>query len=559
MKKILFSLSATIVLVFAGNLLFAQSVEQGKKFLYYERYKSAKETFEKVLQANPNDLAAVYWLGQTLLAPKDNRDTAGAKALYQKSLMSNGTAPLILAGMGEIELLEGKTSDAKQHFETAISLTKAKDIDILNAVARANSDFDMKAGDPNYAIEKLNEATQIKKFNDPETYVLMGDAYRKLIDGGNAVLSYTKALQIQPNLAEADYKMGKIYLSQNNREYFLPAFEKAVQEDPAYAPAYYELYYYWYFHDVNKAGAYLDKFVANTDQGPETEYSKADYLYASSKFADAKAKALELINKYGDKVAPRMYRLLAFAEDTLGDAAGAKQSMLTYFNKETDSTRIRGAYYELLAKEDGKSTDSLTQLEAFKYYGMAIQKDSMPEAKATYIGEATTLAKATGNKQAQAQLAELVYKTKKNPTQTDLYNWGFANYQAGNYKTSDSIFCGVYETQYPDQIYGYLWCSRSKRAQDDSLGSQGLAVDAWKKLAEMSMTIDSNKYRATAIQSYSYLAAYYNNTKKDKENAILYLQKILAIDPTNADAANFIKILTAPPKKAAATKPKSNG
>ena len=467
-------------------------------------------------------------MGQTLLAPKENRDTAGAKALYQKSLMSNGTAPLILAGMGEIELLEGKTSDAKQHFETAISLTKAKDIEILNAVARANVNFDMKAGDPNYAIEKLNEATQIKKFNDAETYVLMGDAYRKLIDGGNAVLSYTKALQIQPNLAEADYKIGKIYLSQNNREYFLPAFEKAVQEDPAYAPAYYELYYYWYYHDVNKAGEYLDKYVANTDQGPETEYSKADYLYASSKFADAKSKAQELINKYGDKVAPRMYRLLAFAEDTLGDAAGAKQSMLTYFSKETDTSKLRGSYYELMAKEDGKSTDSLTQLEAFKYYGMAIQKDSMPEDKARYISEATGLAKTTGNKQAQAQLAELVYTTKKNPTQTDLYNWGFAWYQAGNYKKSDSIFCGIYETQYPNEIYGYLWCSKTKFAQDDSVGSQGLAVEpAWLKLIEMATKIDSIKYKPTIIQTYFYLAGYYNDIKKDKQAAIDAFNKVL--------------------------------
>lgn len=28
-----------------GNVLIAQSVEQGRKFLYYERFKSAKETF----------------------------------------------------------------------------------------------------------------------------------------------------------------------------------------------------------------------------------------------------------------------------------------------------------------------------------------------------------------------------------------------------------------------------------------------------------------------------------------------------------------------------------
>ncbi len=70
-------------------------------------------------------------------------------------------------------------------------------------------------------------ATQIKRFNDPETYVLMGDAYRRLLDGGNAVQSYQKALNLNPKLAEAEMKIGIIYLTQNNREYFLPDFESA--------------------------------------------------------------------------------------------------------------------------------------------------------------------------------------------------------------------------------------------------------------------------------------------------------------------------------------------
>src|SRR3984957_16391863 len=122
MKKISFSLSAAIALLFTGNMLFAQSVDQGKKFLYYERFKSAKETFEKVLAANPNDINAVYWLGQTLLtAPPSSgiKDSLAAKALYQKALQTNGSAPLLLVGMGNIELRDGKTADAKQHFETA--------------------------------------------------------------------------------------------------------------------------------------------------------------------------------------------------------------------------------------------------------------------------------------------------------------------------------------------------------------------------------------------------------------------------------------------------------
>ena len=58
-----------------------------------------------------------------------------------------------------------------------------------------------------------------------------------------------------------------------------------------------------------------------------------------------------------------------------------------------------------------------------------------------------------------------------------------ANYSAGNYKKADSIFCGTYESKYPNEVFGYLWCAKSKQAQDDSLNSQGLAVDAYEKLA----------------------------------------------------------------------------
>jgi Tfp pilus assembly protein PilF len=115
-------LSLLVTVVITGNMLFAQSVEDGRKFLYYERYNSAKQTFEKILAANPNDIAAIYWLGQTLI---DMKHSAAAKELYQKASASNGSAPLILVGMGHILLMDGKTNEARQQFETAVNLTKA--------------------------------------------------------------------------------------------------------------------------------------------------------------------------------------------------------------------------------------------------------------------------------------------------------------------------------------------------------------------------------------------------------------------------------------------------
>jgi tetratricopeptide (TPR) repeat protein len=548
-NKIRLSLLVAALTGLCGGAM-AQSVDQGKKFFYYQRYKSAKDVFDKLLASNPNNIEAIYWQGQTLLYMKDS---AAAGELYSKALQTNGSAPMLLAGMGQVELHMGKATDARQRFETAISLTKGKDIDVLNAVAEAN--IEPKAGDANYAIEKLNMATQVKKFNDARTYILEGDAYRKLIDGGNAVSNYNKALTIDPKYAEAKYKIGKVYLTQNNKDYFLPAFEEAVQLDPAYDPAYFELFYYWYYHDVNKANDYLNKYIANADPGPEVEFLKIDYLYAASRFAEARTAAQAMITQMGEKAIPRLYKLVAYSCDTLQDMACANQYMTTYFQKQ-DPAAIVGADYAELAEIQGKGSDSATRVQAIGNYKLAIAKDTLMENKAKYMATAMDLSKKLGYKQGVADLAAIYYASKKDPTNTDLYNFGMANYQAGNYKTADSIFCGAYESKYPNEIFGYLWCARSKQAQDDSANSQGLAVAAYDKLASVARAMDSTakaagsgdstKYKSQILTSYYFLAGYYNDIKKDKNTAILYLQKILEVDPTNTNVPGILEKLKKP-------------
>jgi tetratricopeptide (TPR) repeat protein len=81
-------ISLLITLLFTGSV-FAQSVDEGKRFLYYERYNSAKDVLNRMVNANPNNIDAVYWLGQTYLAQDDS---ISAKALYQKTLTANPNA-----------------------------------------------------------------------------------------------------------------------------------------------------------------------------------------------------------------------------------------------------------------------------------------------------------------------------------------------------------------------------------------------------------------------------------------------------------------------------------
>ncbi|MBS1732411.1 MAG: hypothetical protein JST02_03860, partial [Bacteroidetes bacterium] len=132
MKKMK-TLVLSAVSLFAVNFLYAQTVEDGKTFMYYERYKSARDVFQKVLASNPANEEAAYWLGQAYIAPDDRtaKDIADAKALYQSKLTTNPNSPLLIAGMGHIELIEGKTQDARSRFETAINLSQGKSIPVL--------------------------------------------------------------------------------------------------------------------------------------------------------------------------------------------------------------------------------------------------------------------------------------------------------------------------------------------------------------------------------------------------------------------------------------------
>jgi len=171
------------------------------------------------------------------------------------------------------------------------------------------------------------------------------------------------------------------------------------------------------------------------------------------------------------------------------------------------------------------------------------------ENKVGFITRAAGLAKLLGDRKQEANFLGIAYKMEKEPSQNDLYNWGYANYQAGDYAAADSIFCDMYQRKFADQIYGYLWCARSKQAQDTTM-EQGLAVEAYKQLAIKSMELDSVKYKAQAIAANFYLVSYYNDIAKSKDTAVAYTDKVLEIDPANADAIRIKGILTKPPPKA---------
>lgn len=522
----------TLVLVlmtvlFAGAT-FAQSIDDGKKFLYYERFKSAKDVFQKLSSANPNDEAAAYYLGQSMIGLED---VAGAKALYQQKLSATPNSPLILAGIGQIELMEGKSADARNRFETAVSLSGGKRIDVLNAVGAANSNPEAKNGDAAYAVDKLKQATQIKGFKDPEVLVNLGDAYRKLGDGGSAIQSYDAALALNPKYARAIYRKGGVYQSQGDvqKTLFTGLYDQAIATDPAYAPVYSALFNYYYETDVPKSAGYLEKLLANSDDDPKACYYRASIKYAQGLFSDAIAQATQCISAEGATVYPNLYGVKALAYNRLGDSVNAKASYEEYFKRQAPEKIGAGdysSYASILLKFPGN------EQIASEYVTKAVALDSVEAHKVTYEKEIAAAFQAQKNYKESAKWYAQVVNTKKNPSNLDLYNAGYDYYRAGLMDSSIAYF-KKYEAKYPDDIFGYYMEAKSVQGID-STWAAGTTEAAYKKAVEVGeKATDPAKAKNYLIASYKSLVEYYYNVKKDQATALSYVDKAIALDPAD--------------------------
>ncbi|HEY8388287.1 MAG TPA: tetratricopeptide repeat protein [Parasegetibacter sp.] len=526
-----------IALILAGGLIgwsqfsLAQSVEDGKKMLYYQRYESAKDILGKQVEAGAGS-EAYYFLSQTYIATDDS---VQAKTILENAPAQVQEDPLVKIGRGQILLMEGKKDEAAALFNQALEAVKKKDqSELMIAIAKAH--VQARTGDVDYALQLLNEAEAREKKN-PNLYMVRGDAYRRIGNGGEAIIAYTAALERDPKLAKANFNIGKVYLSQNNPESYVKYFEDAIALDPTFAPAHYELYYHYYFRNVNKAKEYLESYIANTDKSVNHEYMLTDLLYVSGKHQEALVKAQEILQREGDKVQPRIYKLLAYSYDAVQDSVKAMDLMNTYFQKEKEEKLI-AKDFEFKAKLLNRF--GADEEETVAAWEKAIQLDTVKVQQAKYMKEIADLYKKSGDRSKEAKWLGTYYNHVDNPSNTDLYNWGMAHFFAKEFPEADTVFA-KYAEKYPDQVYGHYWRARSSAAID-SLMEEGRAIPHYTALVEVAGK-EPEKNKNLLIQAYGYLAAYNANTLKEYEKAIEWLSQILVLDPENSDAKANIEIL----------------
>lgn len=552
MKKTALSLLA---LAFTSATVFAQSVDDGIKFLYYEKTKSAKDALQKVVNDKPKDAYGIYWLGQAFIQDKDFN---AAKNLYQKALTDGVNDPWIWVGAGEADiLLGGDINAAKQKFEQAITTTTAAkgknkgnpDPAVLNAIGRAMAAGSSKQGDPEYGIEKLKKAAELDPKN-PDIFINMGILYLKEggEKGGDAVEAYREATVRDPKYAKAYYRTGLIYKSQNNKESMDKYFGDAISADPTYAPVYLAYFEYYSDKDVNAAKEYLDKYIANADKDCSTDFYSADYLFRAGKYQESINKAKEMEAGACKDYKPIAY-LYALDYSRLGDSAQAKTYYDKYFTTE-DSAKISIDAYKnagfFLKHVAGAQQNAITYLQK------AMAMDTVKANVMTYYDSIASAYKAMNMPAERYDYLKKSAAVNPKMSNADIYNLGMAAMDAKDFTVADSMFA-TYRQKYPDQALGYSLAIKSTQLEDSTgAKSVGPINDYITFLSK-----DTAKNKQVIAYYHAVLGGYYANTAKDVDQAIAEFEKAVAMDPTNAQYPAYLQQLQKFKQKANA--PKSSG
>ena len=541
MKKTAYALIGSVFAMMAAR---AQTLQEGLSHLNADRFQSAIGVFQKLLAVNPNNVEATYWLGQTYF---DMDENSKAKEVYEKALPASNNHPLVLVGMGHYLLLDNKINEARQNFETAITMSKDKkgkdNPDILNAIGRAHTDA--KTGDYKYAEQVMHNAVALNP-KSPDIFLNLGNAIRKARPGEagkDAFEAYRNAITLNPNYAYAYVRVAKLFETQRNWDLVLENLNKALSVDPNFSQAYYELFFYYFARkDFPNAEMNFNKYVAsrpNEDKW-EHEYLNAQLCFIKKDWDCAITKGEAVKALKGTSVKPKVLRLLGHAYNEKKDYVNAKKYVDEFWLKEKDP--FVPADFKLKAQVYAGSGVPCEELYGIYLAGAAV--DTVLQDKIDYLTEAADDFKKRNCKVQEADMRLVIFNTRKQPNPLGLLNVGILYAQTDKLLKADSVLAAYSQLQ-PDSILGYYWRGRVNSTIDTTFKTEPYItnmINSYSKTQDIALT-DKVRYKSLGTTATLALMGYFNNVKNDKVQTLVYAKKGLELDTSNTQIRGIVEYL----------------
>jgi len=515
---------ATVMLSYQAQ---AQSLEDGVKMYQYERYETAKSMLAPVAASNTT---ANYYLGLSELALEHTNE---ASTIFSKYPEDNAN----MVGLARVAFLSGNVPEGTRLVNIVAAKAKKKEWEPLKLAADAITYT--RGGDIRQAINWYEEA--LKRNDNAETRIALGDAYKQLPEGGGkAMSSYETVTAKDPNNSLAYSRIGALWYAAKNYTLALENYNKAKEADPSNPLPYRDLanaYFWTGKYDIAKQN--IEKYLELSDKSTQDLITYANILYLSKDYDNAVKTIQDLINKGISK--PGLYGILGFSQFELKDYTNALTNVRTYFSQQ-DAAKITP--YDMIQYGKILAASSMAD-SANHYFNLAINKDTAADKSETYRQIAEGFK--TGKEYAKsAEWYDKLIKANPNTAAIDYFWRGAMYYYAKDYNNGAKAFEEM-ETKYPDQPSATYWRGRIAAAIDEE-GKTCEAAPLYTKWLDMVGPEYDKKNDLMYAYQYLALCAY---NKGDKTMMQQYMEKIRAIEPENS----FLKQLEEAAK--ATAKPKT--
>jgi len=592
-------LLAVLLTVFSFNLK-AQDLEAAKLLTRSEQYDKAQAMLQQLIQKEPTNSKNYFFLGENYLLDYfadtiSNSLTIAAKSakeIYQKGVDANPNDPLNYIGLAKVAYFVGDNKTATEMRSKAKSfLLPYKNIkkivpqakDYAFALAKIAESY-IKDGevDTSIALPLVREAIKIDN-KGTDVYLIAGDIYILVNDGSKAITFYKQAQLADPQSPTANMKIGNIYVKGRALQAAIPYYEEAIQLNANYAPAYRELGQLYllaqrFDQSTENFKKYLDLTAGNIPA--KTRYVNA-LFYA--KDYDGVIKNVEDIFKV-DNSRTYMNRIAGYScyEKNPPDYDKALSYMETLFKKVAPERIIKKDYYymaRILLKKNQNYPKMVEELNGLKSqldkekskYSIAPNAAEKAKIKVN-INDLTTkvsnldnnitkanseidrafeeyakvLSYSPDDKSVLNEIATNYYNYKRyegaaktwtkllDPTKDnteDLMRIGRAYYTGEEFKSADSVFTLV-AAKSPNYIPVYLFIARTYSKMDPDL-KLGIAKPKFEKLINVAKS-DSIKNESEMMEAFGYLSYYYmmnNNFSRSKD----YYNRMINLDPNNKE------------------------
>lgn len=556
----------------------AQDIQTGLKDLEAERVPKAEQTFKQLASSAPT-AENQFYLGYFLLRTGKPDE---AKAAFEKGAAADPKNQLNNVGLAGVALSKKDLATAKAKTDEAVAATKGKNSEVLFRAGEMYTLFegDKGANDPARAIELLERAKLLDKKNqNVEIPMAMGDAYTLRNEGGPAVSRYEDVIDgplagASNNTvkAEANAKIGQLYLRSKQYKLAQEFFEKALAADPEFAPTYRS------YADAlvgskayKKASGIYDTYVQKSGtQDPELLLNVAKYYF----LAGEHQKSLDYLEKLKGKVNdPIIDRMTGWSSFALGRNEPAVQSLEKFISTAPqkvifDDYKYLGRAQAQLGTPEGDSLSILNLLKAapsdttenlYKEVADKYYANKRYDKAATYLQQAiSTDKKPSNNDYLKMGLSYYNYGLQVPKLIADTAQQQVARKLA--FMQADSAFARLAEnaekigTPYPLAYYYRAQSTYFANGRDASLAS-GAPVPFYEKFIEQAIAAQANpetgattreQNRKYLVTSYKYLIQN-SIAKKDDAKAKEYANKVLELDPNDQAAKDFLN----PPAPAA--------